>query len=169
MKAMDLETMKFQYLDFASRLKTVMLSTLDEEGQPFISYAPFVNQNGKFYIYISKIANHYRHLETNSAVDVMLIEDEASTPNLFARQRARFICTACNLGNDGHEEVFAQFDRQFNKNMMNMLRSLDFSLFELTPSKGRYVAGFGQAFDIDLTADTFLHIARDGHGQSSDK
>lgn len=167
MIAMAKEAMKVQYQTFAAGMKTLMLSTVDEHGKPFVSYAPFVKTNGKFYIYISKIANHYRYLEETSAVDAMLIEDEAKTANLFARQRARFVCTARNIGNADCDEIFALFEQRFGKSMMDMLRGLDFSLFELTPSEGRYVAGFGQAYDIDLSADKFEHVNRDGHTQTA--
>ena len=165
MKVMEIEEVKQQYLKFADSLTSIMMSTVDEEGTPFISYAPFVKKDNKIYIYASKIAPHYRHMESNPAADIMLIEDEASTANMFARQRARFVCTARNIGNEGHEEIFKLFGDTFNAKMMDMLRTLDFSLFELTPSKGRYVVGFGQAYDIDLMADCFEHVSRDGHGQ----
>ncbi|MDQ6418840.1 pyridoxamine 5'-phosphate oxidase family protein [Paenibacillus sp. LHD-117] len=163
MKALDIDSLKEQYLAFSESLKSVMLSTISEDGKPFVSYAPFVKHDGKLYIYLSRIANHYRHLEANPEVDVMMIADEADTPNLFARQRARFVGTALNLGNEGYEEIFAKFEQRFGKNMIGMLKGLDFSLFELTLSEGRYVAGFGQAFDIDLSGETFQHVARDGH------
>ncbi|MFC5471787.1 HugZ family protein [Cohnella suwonensis] len=167
MKQLDKEKVKLQYLTFASSLKTLMLGTVDDGGNPFVSYAPFVKLNGKLYVYISSIAHHYRHIENHPAVDAMLIEDESASANLFARQRARFVCTAVNVGNEGNEEVFAQFEERFGKGMIGMLRGLDFSLFELTAREGRYVAGFGQAFDIDLAGEKFEHVARDGHKQAS--
>jgi len=163
MKQLDKEKIKLQYLTFADSLKTLMLSTIDEEGNPFISYAPFVRKNGKLYVYLSRIAAHYKHLEDRGAVDVMMIEDESKSVNMFARQRARFICTAVNIGNEGHEELFELLNETFGKGMVGMLRGLDFSLFELTAREGRYVAGFGQAYDIDLSGDRFDHVNRDGH------
>lgn len=169
MKALDIESVKGQYLQFTDSLKTVMLSTLSPEGTPFASYAPFVKHDGKLYIYISRIANHYRHMEENPNVDVMFIEDETNTSNLFARQRARFQGHAVNLGDEGSEAVFEKFSERFGKNMIGMLRGLDFSLFELTLSAGRYVVGFGQAFDIDLAGEQLVHVARDGHQSSGKK
>lgn len=168
MKVMDTQESRQKYTEFAAGLKTLLLSTIDENGRPFISYAPFVKMEGKFYIYISRIANHYRHLEERSIADVMLIADEASTVNLFARERARFSCEARNVGEAGNAAVFEQFKQTFSPQMMTILQGLDFSLFELVPSEGRYVVGFGQAYDIDLSADRFQHVARDGHGQSED-
>jgi len=163
MKPLDKEAIKQRYLAFADEVKTLLISTIDDEGRPFVSYAPFVQAEGKFYIFISRIANHYRHMENNPAVDAMMIEDEAKTANLFARQRARFVCTAVNVGNEGYDEIFRRFELSFGKATIGMLRGLDFSLFELTASEGRYVAGFGQAFDIDLAGDRFEHVVRDGH------
>jgi len=163
MKQIDIGTVKEQYLSFTESLKTLMLSTISEDGKPFVSYAPFVKQNGKLYIYISKIAAHFGHMENNPTVDVMLIEDESQSANLFARQRARFVCTAANIGNDGHDGIFSLLEQSFGKAMITMLRGLDFSLFELTAKEGRYVAGFGQAYDIDLNGERFDHVARDGH------
>lgn len=167
MKPLDNETVKLQYRKLADRVKTLMLSTVDENGRPFLSYAPFVKKDEKLYIYISRIANHYRHVENNPDVDVMLIEDEASSNNLFARERARFICHAVNIGNEGHDDLFALFEASFGAPMIRMLRGLDFSLFELTPLEGRYVAGFGQAYDIDLNADRYELVSRDGHTQAA--
>ncbi|WP_443136976.1 hypothetical protein [Lysinibacillus sp. JNUCC 51] len=48
-----------------------------------------------------------------------------------------------------------------NAKMMELLRTLDFSLFELTPLEGRYVVGFGKAFTIDITNDTLVHVVID--------
>lgn len=159
----DIPAVKNKYTQFVNGLNSLMLSTVDEEGNPFISYAPFVAYENKIYIYISQIANHYHHLEKNPKVDVLLIEDEANSANLFARQRVRFPCTAKNVGNTGNDEVFELFAERFPAKLVSMLRALDFSLFELTPEIGRYVAGFGLAFDLDLTGETFEHVARDGH------
>ncbi|MFD1136402.1 HugZ family pyridoxamine 5'-phosphate oxidase [Paenibacillus urinalis] len=159
----NIEAVQEKYVQFINKLRSLMISTIDQNGDPSISYAPFVQYEGKIYIYISKIAKHYDHLERQSKADIMFIEDEMDTANLFARQRVRFQCQALNVGNEGHEEVFAAFAARFPEKMIQMLRSLDFSLFELTPGEGRYVAGFGQAYDIDMTTGSIEHVARDGH------
>lgn len=169
MKQLDKEVVKLQYFTFTDSVKTLMLSTVDEEGNPFVSYAPFVKADGKLYVYISRIAAHYRHLEKEPRVDVMMIEDESKSANLFARQRARFVCTAVNIGNEGNEDIFTLFEQAFGKSMIGMLRGLDFSLFRLTAREGRYVAGFGQAFDIDLSGHKFEHVARDGHASAKNE
>lgn len=165
MKPMDKETMKAQYLQFKESVKSILLSTITPDGKPFASYAPFVEKDGKFYVYLSRMAEHYRNLEVTPVVDVMLLEDESKSTNLFIRQRARFACKAINIGNEGHDDIFEQFGKSFGVQMMNMLRGFDFSLFEINPQEGRYVVGFGQAFDINLTGEKFIHIDGAGHEQ----
>lgn len=70
-------------------------------------------------------------------------------------------CIPKKLGNEGHEDIFATFNQLFNAKMMELVRSLDFSLFELTPIEGRYVVGFGKAFTIDIANDTLIHVVID--------
>lgn len=161
MKTLDMEATKARYTAFIESRSTLVVSTIDENGAPFISYAPFVKVNGKLYIYISRISDHYRYVEGNTRIHVMLIADESQTPNAFARERARWACKPKNIGNDGQEDIFGEFSLKFGDKMMNMLRGLDFSLFELTPLHGRYVIGFGQAFDVDLAGERFEHVVVD--------
>jgi len=161
MKQIDTESMKKKYIDFVESRKTLVISSIDENGDPFVSYAPFVKKDGKLYIYISRISDHYRYVEDNKRIYVMLIADEAQSQNTFARERARWACSTANIGNEGHDEVFALFNESFGGKLMDMLRGLDFSLFELTPIEGRYVVGFGQAFDVDISGDRFEHVVID--------
>lgn len=131
-------------------------------GAPFVSYAPFVTRDGRFYLYVSRIAEHYWHLAASDTVSVLLVADEADSPNLFARQRVRFACQVTRLDDAGdHEELFEQFRGRFNASLIDLLRTLDFSLFELTPSSGRYVVGFGKAYDVDLDGSRFEHVVVD--------
>lgn len=160
-RTIDIEQIRKDYEAFIQGRKSFMLSLVDKEGQPFSSSAAFVRVNGKFYVYVSRIAEHHQLLEQAQVVDVLCVADQAMTQNHFATERARWQCTPKNLGNEGHEEVFAAFDDVHSANMMKLLRTLDFSLFELTPLKGRYVVGFGKAFDIDFAEDTLTHVVID--------
>lgn len=160
-KAIDMEQIRKDYEGFIQGRKSFILSFVDAEGKPFSSSAAFVRVNGKFYAYVSRIAEHYQLLEQSEVVDVLCVADQGETQNHFATERARWQCTPAILGNEGHEEIFAAFDEVHSANMMKLLRTLDFSLFELTPLKGRYVVGFGKAFDIDFEKDTLTHVVID--------
>lgn len=160
-KPVDLEMNKEKYLQFVASRKNLILNLIDDEGKPFGSYAPFVKKDGKLYIYISQIAEHYGLMEKNEYVDALLIADESATINKFATQRVRWSCTPNNIGNEGHDEIFELFNTDHGAKMMDVLRGLDFSLFELTPLQGRYVVGFGMAFDLDIDANVFTHVVVD--------
>lgn len=162
MTTTDHDAARAAYQDFLGSQKTLIISSTDEEGTPFISYAPAVVHEGRFYIYVSRIAEHYWHLAANDAVSVLLIADEAESTNLFARQRVRFSCAAERLDDTGeHGEIFDRFRERFNASLIDLLRTLDFSLFELTPHDGRYVVGFGKAYDVDLAGTRFEHVVVD--------
>lgn len=160
-KSIDIEQIRKNYDAFIRGRKSIVLSFVDSEGKPFSSAAAFVQVNGKFYVYVSRIAEHHQLLEQSEIVDVLCVADQVITQNHFATERARWQCTPKNLGDEGHEEVFAAFDAIHTANMMKLLRTLDFSLFELTPVKGRYVVGFGKAFDINFAEDTLTHVVID--------
>lgn len=160
-KTIDVEKYKHKYLQFLEAGNTLVLSMLDDDGNPFSSCAPFVKKDGKLYIYISEVAEHYYFLDKSANIDALLIADEADSKNAFATERARWNCVPKNIGNDGHEEIFELFNKKHGKAMVDMLRGLDFSLFELTPQQGRYVVGFGLAFKIDINGDTFDHVVVD--------
>ncbi|KAA0942105.1 heme iron utilization protein [Sporosarcina sp. ANT_H38] len=160
-KPVDLEKNKEKYLQFVASRKNLILNLLDDNGKPFSSYAPFVKKDGKLYIYISQIAEHYNFMEKSEYVDAFLIADESATVNKFATERVRWSCIPNNIGNEGHDEIFELFNTEHGAKMMDVLRGLDFSLFELTPLQGRYVVGFGMAFDIDIDANVFNHVVVD--------
>lgn len=168
-KPVDVEKNKENYLNFIANRKNLILSLIDDEGKPFISYAPFVKKEGKLYIYISQIADHYRYMESNDYVDVLLIADESETNNKFATERVRWSCTSTNIGNDGHDDIFELFNEIHGAKMVDLLRTLDFSLFEMTPLQGRYVVGFGMAFDLDLEANLFQHVVVDKKKEAETK
>lgn len=127
--------------------KTVMISSIDKNNNPAISYAPFVMIDEKIYIYISKAANHYYNLIENEKCAVMLIEDESKSKTIFARERVSFNCLAKKIENVD-EAIFDKFNEVQDEKMISMFRKMDFDVFELSIIDGRLVKGFGQAFDI---------------------
>ncbi|OED46571.1 pyridoxamine 5-phosphate oxidase [Endozoicomonas sp. (ex Bugula neritina AB1)] len=131
--------------------KTLTLSTLSIEGNPEISYSPFIlDDDGVFYIFVSELAHHTPNLLANSKCSILFAAPESDTKNLFARERAFFNCTVkeiprgsteCDARLDAMQDVFG--------NTVELLRGLtDFHLFSLKPNHGQYTIGFGKAFTI---------------------
>lgn len=140
-----------EYENFAAQFGSIILSTVDAEGLPNASYTPFVmDEKKRIYIYVSGLATHTKNIYTNPQVSVLFIEDEAQTKQIFARRRLSFDCQTNLLTRDSSEwlEIVEKFQEKFGE-IIEMLRSLpDFRIFQLTPISGRFVIGFGAAYQI---------------------
>ncbi len=158
----DLERYRSAYAALIDSRKTLLLATRNGE-QPEVSYAPFIRDADGFYIFISDLAQHSRNLQQCAKAGVMLIEDEESCQNLFARQRASFDCTVSQVAPQEvcYTRLLDRMEQQLG-NVVGVLRNLaDFKLFVLQPSRGRFVVGFGNAFDIDPLSGELTAIDAD--------
>ncbi|HSM83007.1 MAG TPA: pyridoxamine 5'-phosphate oxidase family protein [Nodosilinea sp.] len=140
------------YQGLPNRVRSLMLSTVDGAGLPQASYAPYViDEDYQLYIFTSGLSAHTHNLQTTGVAAVLLIEDEADTPQVFARQRISYGCRAALLprGTTAWDAVADRFEQRFGE-IIAMLRSLeDFQIFCLSPQGGRFVMGFGAAYAID--------------------
>ncbi|MDZ7959602.1 MAG: pyridoxamine 5'-phosphate oxidase family protein [Aulosira sp. DedQUE10] len=147
----QLEQVQADYEKFTEQLQSVIISTVNSEGIPNASYAPFVMDDSyNIYIYVSGLVTHTKNLLVNPLVGVLFIEDEAQTDQIFARRRLSFDCTATLIEREtGHwNKIVEQFQQRFGE-IIEVLRGLgDFRIFQLTPSEGRFVVGFGAAYRI---------------------
>lgn len=143
-------------------MQSLLLSTMNSEGFPEISYAPyFSDQPGVFYIFISELARHTKNLSTSPRASVMFIADEGDSQNLFARERLTYRCSAEEVEpqKDEYKQVLNGMEDQFG-NIMAMLKTLpDFHLFRLEAFEGSYVVGFGKAYEIDLCSGELIHLS----------
>jgi putative heme iron utilization protein len=149
--------------------QTLLLSTASITGIPDLSYAPFVRDgSGCFYIFISEMAAHTDNLLTNPQASVMFVRPESESNNLFARERAIFDCTVKQIERSDacYSTQLMALQDQFGE-IVGVLRSLsDFHLFALAPISGRYIAGFGQAYTINVRDGT-LSPLRKSHKKST--
>ena len=121
-------------------------------------------QFGHFTIFTSQLAAHTANLQRTGQTSVMLIEDEAATTQIFARQRVTFQCRTSLIprNSDEGESLLAQYVARFGK-MVGLLKSLpDFQLFKLQPQSGSMVIGFAKAYT--LSGDRFEIITPRGRG-----
>ncbi len=136
--------------EFREERKTLQLATLDDENRPNVSYAPFVQSENAYFVLISDIARHARNLTKNPQVSIMMIEDEDSSKQLFARKRLTFDATASVVERDEALwlNVIEQMRGRFGEIIDGLSQLKDFKLFKITPIKGLFVKGFGQAFQV---------------------
>ena len=135
--------------DMVANMNTIILSTIDNSGNPNSSYAPcLIDDDVNLYIYISKLSKHTQNLLTNNRVSAMIIEDESKAENLFARKRLTMTCNA-SLVNRDCEEWKAKIDdmeQKFGESIQFLRTLTDFCMFRMEPKSGLLVYGFGKAF-----------------------
>jgi hypothetical protein len=123
------------------------------DGDPEASLLPFAVRPdfGAVYVQASGLARHSRGLQPGARVGVLIHEHD--TPEADPLQVRRMTVQATVAVLDARETFVARFPGA------ELTLSLgDFNLYELTLGRGRYVAGFAQAFNIG--ADTFRDVAQ---------
>ena len=140
------------YEGFPAQFKSVILGTANEDGIPQASYAPCVVDNTRrIYIFVSGLSAHTQNLTATGRVSALFIKDEADTTQMFARQRLSYTCEATLIerGSTQWEAIAQQFLERFGNIVEVMVGLPDFRIFQLTPQSGRFVVGFGAAYDVD--------------------
>lgn len=146
-------------------MRSLQLSTVGENGVPHCGYTPYLHREPCcFYIFVSQLAAHTRNLLTNKMVAVMIMEDESSTSQIFARVRVHYLCEANPIAADSPEYALVLDDfQQRHGKMVGLLRQLpDFVLFQLQPINGQFVMGFGKAYTLAGDNLTVFEHSRTG-------
>ena len=137
--------------DLISQFKTVQLATINHQGNPEASYTPYIREAGRYYIFISGLASHTNNILAHPVLSLFFIQNEDDTKNIFARRRLTLECTASPISRENEQwnALLDQFQDEHGATVY-VLRSLaDFQLFELKPTLGSYVKGFGQAYILE--------------------
>lgn len=143
--------------------QSLFLSTLDRQGNPSASYAPYlcIEKESAFYIFISDLSEHTQQLLDNPIASVLIAADEQNTQQIFARHRLTYRVKADCLGQAAlkRQAVLLLMQQRFGS-IMDVLSGLsDFKLFKLTAQQGRYVKGFGNAFIIEQGLTSHIQTA----------
>lgn len=139
--------------------KSVILATVDAEGNPNSSYAPFVQVDQIFYILVSFMAKHTKNLADGRKTSVMFIEDESATKQIYARERLTIDATTSQIERDSEvwNAVVAKLRETHGKVVEVISEMGDFILIALQPVKGSYVNGFGSAYFVDANLEIIEH------------
>ncbi len=152
---------------FKDEFNTVLLATLSKDNKPHVSYSPLLRYQGDYYLFVSEVAPHCQHLKDNKeSVQIMFIEDETKAKTLLARKRVTYDVNVEFLPrSDFYNQVFDSFEERVGKIAgMAQVRTMDdFHLLKITFKEGRYVKGFGQAYQIDDKGN-LGHVRGDSNG-----
>ena len=156
-----------EILDFVDSRQTLQLATITKDGEPFASYAPFATGEDCIYVLLSDIAGHALNLKANAKASALIVEDEDSAGEKFARIRVSYNLRAehIDVNSDAWEEGIQTLVNRLGERSRNLSEMSDFNLFKLVPRRGRYVKGFGKAYSFigeSLTGTAMDHLT-DGH------
>jgi putative heme iron utilization protein len=146
----DHQTTQRDFETLRNSLKTAQLATVDSDGNPESSYAPYIWIEQACYLYLSDLAKHAKNLTANPAISLLFIEDEKSARNLFARRRIILKGEVRQVARESplFQTAMAEFRRQFG-DFIDVIEPLqDFRLFQINPQSGRFIRGFAQAFEL---------------------
>lgn len=138
--------------NFLNNIKTVILSTVDLNGEPFASYSPYVeDEEGNFYVFVSTAVQHSHNMYNTKKAHLLFIEDESITDHIYARRRLYFKANVQKF--EAQDERFEKITNLFEKKhgeQAALIRMMpDSRFYKLSPFDGNLVLGFGAAFKID--------------------
>jgi len=156
-----------EIIEFINEKRSLMLSSLCEDGRPYASYAPFAIGDECLYVLLSDIAIHGLNLKANHRAAVLIVQDESEAEELFARIRVNYSVVAQHIPyqEPGWDVGLDHLVQRHGDRISKLSEMTDFNLFKLVPVGGRYVKGFGKAYTIaegSLSGEGLSHLT-DGH------
>jgi putative heme iron utilization protein len=130
--------------------RVAALGTL-HEGEPnlaMVAYS-FAEDFSAFYIHVSKLGKHTTDMEADRRVSLLITEtdDRRPDPQTLVRVSLRGMAEILPRHDPGYAQVKQDYLKRFPE--AEQLFSLgDFNLWKITPKGGRFVAGFGRAFNV---------------------
>lgn len=137
---------------FKDTFNSILLASLSPQNLPHLSYSPLLRYEGAYYLYISEVAQHFANLQANpKSAQVMFIQDEKEAQMLLARKRLTYDVSVEFLPRDElFEKVYDSFESRVGKGggVSAVRGMLDFHIVRVHFGQGRFVKGFGQAYEI---------------------
>ena len=135
-----------------TEVNSLQLATITNGNTPLATYTPFSCDENYLglWILISELSQHAQNLALSPKCSIMIIRDEQDCAQIYARERVQFEMQASEIERQQTEwtDGLAALKKRHGK-LLNLLEQLaDFRLFYLSPKAGRYVIGFGQAYEL---------------------
>jgi putative heme iron utilization protein len=136
--------------DLIRSTRVAALGTL-HDGEPnlaMVAYA-FAGDFSAFYIHVSKLGKHTADMENDPHVSLLITETDDRRPDPQTLRRVSLRGTVAILlrTDPGYARVRNRYLQRFPE--AEQFFSLgDFKLWSITPESGRFVAGFGRAFNL---------------------
>jgi hypothetical protein len=154
------DTLASKLRELVTSRSTAALGTL-HSGAPYVSMVPFalLNDGSAFIVHVSQLAAHTRDMLADPRVSLLIAEPERPGTSPQALPRVTVVGTARRLSGGSPEQAAAR-DAYLARfpDAAPLFGLGDFSLFAITPTSVRWVAGFAQA--RSLTPAAFARAVR---------
>lgn len=132
--------------------RTTALGTL-HDGAPLVSlvlYAPNADFSA-FYLHISRLAQHTQAILHDPQIGLLIAEPDTGRqdPQTLARVSLQGTASEVLRTDADYDAIRAAYLQRFPNAAMTLSLS-DFAFFRMQPNRGRFVAGFGQIFNLTV-------------------
>ena len=148
-------------LDHQQSLQTLLsqnqllsLATLNKNHEAEASAAPYIFHDQVFWIFVSQLSSHTQNLLEHKQASILI--NENNSQNIFATTRVTIQCKV--EIEKAHDNILDIMTEQLGETVILLRQLPDFYLLKLIPQSGRFIAGFGQAFDIRFPEIELIHI-----------
>ncbi len=135
------------------------LGTLRDE-TPQVSMVAYISIEdfSAFYIFVSRLAQHTLDMQKNKRVSLMICEndDDRPDPQTLARVSIRGAAENIQNGEPGYTPIKEMYLARFPQSEQ-LFNLEDFNFWRITPKGGRFIAGFGKAYNI--TSDALKKVS----------
>ena len=163
MEDIDIERLETERDNLLAGARTILMATAGDDADagrmPEMGVTPLIWHDGEMFIYPSRLSAHVRAMLKAGKAAFLVIEDEESAQNIWARKRIKFDSEIHEI--DRETELFDTVCDEFASRhgpTMGLIRDFtDFHLLRLRPAGGVMVLGFAQAYrlagsDLAITA-----------------
>jgi len=127
------------------------MATSSVDGEPEISYSPYVIVDGRLHVLLSDLSLHTGNLKANPRASLLFIENEQDAQQLHARRRVTYKAKVTRIERDTDDwrVVLDAMQNRFGE-IMTVLESLpDFHLFCMQTDCATLVKGFAEAHTLE--------------------
>ena len=131
--------------------KTILISARGSSDQPEMGVTPFIRNNDGLFIYPSRLSAHVRAVLARGEGQFLLIEDEQTAQNIWARVRLKFDAdiTEIDRGDTSFGPLCDEFATAHGPTMGLIRDFTDFHMLRLRPRHGVLVTGFARAYRVE--------------------
>lgn len=150
MEAEELIALEAERDRLIASARTLLMAAPGDSGFPEMGVTPFVRHGGATYIYPSRLSAHVRAILEAGRGAFMMIEDESSAQNIWARKRMKINAdiTEIDRKTENFNSICDLFADQHGPTMGLIRDFSDFHLLRLRPTDGVMVLGFAKAYRL---------------------